>query len=126
MARVTIPGMSLSWESRDLRSAIGSLIVGTVVEAAGPFYRVVTGPSILARWRRPFLFRQPRPQTAHEKWRPSRGPLFGDRSKPGTGRITDAGSFLRESLVILSMKELDIWPRCDKASMHDDGQLGRM
>ena len=108
MARVTILGMSLSSESRGLSSAIGSPIVEAVVEAAGPFHAVVAGPSTLARWRRSFLSRQPRLQMALEKCHTIHGPLFGDRPETGPGCIIDVESVLRESLVIIYMKELEI------------------
>src|SRR5262245_56639281 len=50
--------MSLTSECRGLSSAIGALIMQTVIEAVGPFHVVVVGTSILARWRRSFLSRQ--------------------------------------------------------------------
>ena len=102
MARVTIPGMSLSSESRGSSSAISSLIAETVIEAVGPFHVVVAGTSILARWRRSFLSRQPRLQMALEKCHTKHGPLFGDRPETGPGCIIDVESVLRESLVIIS------------------------
>jgi hypothetical protein len=70
-------------------------------------------------------FQRPRLQMAHGKRHPTPGPASGDWSETGPGCIIDVASVLRESLVIIDMKELEIWSRYANACMRDDRPLGQ-